>query len=315
MNNQDEKDNIPKTKPPPPVYNTITNTNTVPMMYPPPYPSTHPYPVPNMSSVPPPVFPQMFYYQPFRPPAPHPFMAQYPQNLYPQMYPVPMYQTAAASVPHMNHHTAPSKPQNETVVGLKSQNQTVQVKTNTNILQPKSNQPKSFNSTPRPRRQPQSNISYNLDDPEELEKWKAERRKKFPGSKKEAESDIKKELDAEEDKEATAESVTIEIENVSACNQSDEEGALMIDEEDSIKLLVPEKKQRKRTCKFFARGHCSKGDSCPFEHTINTSRNTGKKVKIDKSDTSRPTVFENLLKIEEKEMMIKFYECIKSILK
>ena len=136
---------------------------------------------------------------------------------------------------------------------------------------------------------------YNLDDPEELEKWKAERRKRFPGV-------VKK-----EDDESAVESTEV------GKKDEQEEGALLEETlpECEIKEDVMTVTQKsKRICKYFSRGKCNKGDSCQFEHIKKVKRES-----VFKKIGGRSTIFENLLKIEEKESMIKFYECIKLILR
>ena len=135
--------------------------------------------------------------------------------------------------------------------------------------------------------------SYNLDDPEELEKWKAERRKKFPSAKKEDEK-----------------TETVDIISVTKELDSDEEGEVDIDTEDK-EVVVSQK--RKKICRYFSRGKCNKGDSCQFEHVAKTKK--PKCENASKNNGGKSTIFENLIKIEEKESMIKFYECIKLLIR
>ena len=243
--------------------------------------------------------PHMFYYQPFRPQVgginppsiyplhPYGYINPYQQQPVPmpmQMNPQPHYSSVPVYpvFPPVLPVTTPTEqkppiPQNSQ---FKTQPQ-----------KPHSQPKKPMNTS---NSQSHANISsvvstYNLDDPEELEKWKAERRKKFPSGKKEAEA--------------------------SSPVETKEEGALS-EFEDSVeepKTGQSAALKRKRTCKYFARGKCTKGDSCQFEH-ISISVPKSKRSNTTTSGTSRPTIFENLLKIEEKETMIKFYECIKLII-
>ena len=167
--------------------------------------------------------------------------------------------------------------------------------------------------------------SYNLDDPEELEKWKAERRKKFPKiekdssefNTKEAEVNVqlisKSSFDVEEEGALNQE----EINNSNDDNNYDNTNSNNIDNDDNNNNIIIDNniynniddnvrlKTKKRFCKYFAKGKCNKGDYCPFEHV-----NSPKPLKTTFSN-NRPTVFENLLKIEENESMLRFYECIK----
>lgn len=156
-------------------------------------------------------------------------------------------------------------------------------------------------------------FSYNLDDPEELEKWKAERRKKFPKKEKEMEKEVEMNL----------------LNSAKLIPNSSfdiEEGALDDDINDNININnnnVGDNdtsstavngnvilKNKKRFCKYFAKGKCNKGENCPFEHS--QSSNSHKTTTTTLSN-NRPTIFENLLKIEENESMLRFYECIKHI--
>jgi hypothetical protein len=137
--------------------------------------------------------------------------------------------------------------------------------------------------------------SFNLDDPEELEKWKAERRKKFPKKTESPSSESVVAVSLKEEK--TVELIT-EVEE-----EEEEDGALE---------KVPEKCQpSQRFCKYFSRGKCNKGDACPFQHT-----KPEKKAKLGVLNliSGKNTVFENLLKIEERDSLLKFHECIKLIL-
>lgn len=133
--------------------------------------------------------------------------------------------------------------------------------------------------------------NYNLDDPEELEKWKAERRKKFPVAKKDDEK-------------------TADIVNITKEFDDNEEGEVEINIEDK-NVVISQK--RKKFCRYFSRGKCNKGDSCQFEHVAKAKK--PKSENVSKNEGSRSTIFENLMRNEEKESMIKFYECIKLLIR
>lgn len=277
--------------------------------------------------------PPMYYYQPFRPQV-NPMMGYPPGNMgyggYPgiqgygvpnthrfvppsgQNYfqghvpytPAPMnmgymhtgYPTApqplqASSQRPQNQYPKPQQIQNPNTNSQPVQNQRLPQQQHQQVKKPVQNQKKPQNI---PAPQASSVVGgYNLDDPEELEKWKAERRKKFPSAKKEVE---KKET-------------PMELTETKSTN--DEEGELSSESEnDKEDTDIPISQKRRRICKYFARGKCNKGDSCQFEHVAKA-----KKAKTESSSaTSRPTIFENLLKIEEKQSMLKFYECIKLII-
>lgn len=254
--------------------NAVTST---PLLYPP-------------VAVPP---PYPYYYQPFRPQMAPP--QGYPPQMmfYPQMYPpaaVPMNMQQNINMPP----SGPSVPVTNTKPHV------------TNTPKPTTNTQPRKKTIPPPKPSTILSIPYNLDDPEELEKWKAERRKKFPTGKKEH---VEKE--EETIKDQSSESKPVDQ------NDLEEEESAIIGDDPQIheqKAQIDGNKP-KRQCKFFSRGHCSKGDSCPFEHSpTTTTAKRPKKSKNKAEGTSRSTIFENLLKIEEKESMIKFYECIKLIL-
>lgn len=284
-----------------PTYSTSTQTS-LPNM--PIYPSSV-----APQSFYPPMHPQMFYYQPFRPPV-GPSYGSMGYNIpvghghisqpYYPMYPTPsaafLQPTAPVPVPVAASLSStprpsdvPSKSQNHPKPVLKAQSKPAPAK------------------NPNPAARPQNSLfssisSYNLDDPEELEKWKAERRKKFPSGKKGAE---------------VAESVQVSNQNGIL---SDEEGAILEgdknehdDEEAKIHASNNAVKKRKRICKYFSRGKCSKADACPFEHDNTKKQRTDPPPPGNTQSTSRRTIFEKLMKIEEKELMIKFYGCIKTI--
>ncbi len=274
-------------------YNGYTVT-TPPMMYPP---------------------PQMYYYQPFRPQVPPGYQGYQPpmpmqmHTQMPMFYPPIPYPTANAQIQVTPMPPVPAPKASNTV------NQ-AQVKkpSSTSISAPLSKNKANSrpNVTNASRSAPFANIPYNLDDPEELEKWKAERRKKFPSAKKESSEDSKDEKEPIKSVHDTP-SVNEDV--------SDEEGAI-VEESDMTEESSNNTGKRKRTCRFFSRGHCSKGDSCPFEHiasalkgnTNKSSNNKKKKTKVEPTRSNRSTIFENLLEIEKKDSMMKFYECIKLIL-
>lgn len=255
--------------------NAVTST---PLMYPP-------------VAVPP---PYPYYYQPFRPQMAPP--QGYPPQMmfYPQMYP-------PAAVP-MNMQQNINRPPSVPIAAV-TKNTKPHV---TNTPKPTTNTQPRKKTIPPPKPSTILSIPYNLDDPEELEKWKAERRKKFPTGKKEH---VEKE-------EETIKDQSSESKPVDQNDLEEEEGAIIGDDPQIHEQKAQiDGNKRKRQCKFFSRGHCSKGDSCPFEHSpTSTTAKRPKKSKNEAEGTSRSTIFENLLKIEEKESMIKFYECIKLIL-
>lgn len=246
--------------------------------------------------------PQMFYYQPFRPqgcpmnpigiypPPPQPYgymnMNPYQQSM---AMPIPIQRPPHYPIAFPTEHSAPVHP----VAARPAAQKAVNIQSTAAVRPPKpQNQPPK---TKKPQITPQTTAvsSYNLDDPEELEKWKAERRKKFPSAKKEVEASNPVE---------TKEKV-----------ESKEDGAFS--ETDETEENVAPSLKRKRTCKYFTRGKCTKGDSCPFDHVSAPQKSKLPNTTTTSSSTSRPTIFENLLKIEEKGNMIKFYECIKLIIK
>lgn len=259
--------------------------------------------------------PMMYYYQPFRPPVGYtPYPQGYPSYhgaypVYPQMYMPPMAPVAPMPpMPHINH--TPTVP----LVNAYRPEYQPHVSPRPDVRPPHTQtRPPQTQAQIRPQRPPQTVAAkpvaiktpspypspvlsnYNLDDSEELEKWKAERRKRFPSSAKE--------------KEAVAdETVAVEVTN------AEEEGALV--EDDSTTSLINKKK---RFCIYFSRGKCNKGDSCSFEHSKEQPAKRNKQTNDNnnnnaKTALNRPTIFENLLKIEEKELMLMFYECIKIIL-
>ena len=247
-------------------------------------------------------YPQTFYYQPFRPHTGH----VNPTGMYSTLQPhVQTYGYYHHPMPvPMPFHMNPQRPFNSATgyppspvpvpapapVTILPKGATLQ---NNKTEKPESQKPAQPHTHVQVKKQAQTdgNISplvssYNLDDPEELEKWKAERRKKFPSGRKES----------------------LETAQV---DESKEEGALSESDNENINN-VPQK--RKKTCKYFARGKCTRGDSCQFEHSISPSKPKRPNTTGTAPISSRPTIFENLLKIEEKDSMIKFYECIKLIL-
>lgn len=128
-------------------------------------------------------------------------------------------------------------------------------------------------------------IALNLDDPEELERWKAERRKRFPGRAKEAEEQKKPE--SEENKEETKFAPD--------------------DLEEGETAEEPEKQIKKRPCKYFAAGKCRNGDACSFSHVQKPKGLPAVPVQAGQ------TVFENLQAKQEREDLLKFYECLKRL--
>lgn len=232
-------------------------------------------------STPAPQVTPMFQYQPFIP------LGQTPQTR------VFTYSPFLASQPTKPNHTIIPPSLNQQPIIKTSQMSTIA-----------SPAPPRFSPQKRPnthqvkvQQKPQTPApatSFNLDDPEELEKWKAERRKKFP---KKTESPSSESLVAVSLKEEEAAELITEVE------EEEEDGALE---------KVPEKCQpSKRFCKYFSRGKCNKGDACPFQHT-----KPEKKAKLGVFNliSGKNTVFENLLKIEERDSLLKFHECIKLIL-
>ena len=136
----------------------------------------------------------------------------------------------------------------------------------------------------------------DLDNPEELERWKAERRKKFPRATESEprttaveSSNNTVEADAGNDIVPYADSIANAV-----SSDSEEDGAISED-------LAAAPTQSKRTCKYFARGKCRNGDQCLFLH----------------SAVSKPqrkgTLFERLVADEEAKDLLRFYDFIKSI--
>lgn len=263
----------------------------------------------------------MFYYQPFRPNGPinptgmysHPPQPYGYINPFQQPIPIPVqmpYQPIYPGYAPMPLAPAPFTPQNiqtqnkPIIQSYQNQRPFSQVK-NTPVIPKKT----SHNTNPNSNQLNLKITSYNLDDPEELEKWKSERRKKFPTTVKKEEANKTEELTASETKSTEAKNLFC----------SEEEGAFSenenLDTEDSSckDQFQPSSSnlKRKRSCKYFARGKCTKGDSCSFDHFSPTKN---KRPNTSNASTSRPTIFENLIKIEEKQLMIKFYECIKLII-
>lgn len=267
--------------------------------------------------------PTMYYYQPFRPPVgynPYPqgypnYQGGYNHPVYPQMY-----------MPHISPfspvHT-PISGQNRPAMKYDNQ-QRPSTQAKPPYHQVKSLHPQVRPQRPNPVHQTTAkNLNksieiktlipnYNLDDPEELEKWKAERRKRFPSSK-EAVREVKEEIKIASDVSTEEKKIVCD----SNMNASDEEGALI---EENKEVVVDLNKKKKRFCKYFSRGKCNKGDSCSFEHSKENqpakrskSGFGDKDSNLSSSSASKPTIFENLLKIQEKETMIKFHECIKII--
>jgi hypothetical protein len=140
--------------------------------------------------------------------------------------------------------------------------------------------------SPAPKATPQlqkRNASLHLEDLEELEKWKAERRKRFPSRSNSTEP-------AKEEKPTNTEDA--------------EEGELAESEKCAETEGVPDarvskKPVKKRPCKYFAAGTCKNGDSCAFAH--------------EKAAPSGQTVFEKLKGTQEREDLLKFYSILKII--
>lgn len=140
--------------------------------------------------------------------------------------------------------------------------------------------------TPSDVPQKRTLTSPNLDDPEELERWKAERRKRFPGRAKEVEEEKKPQ--PQEVKEEDAKSAQDDLEE----GETTEE---------------PGKRIKKRPCKYFAAGKCRNGDACSFSHVQKS------KAFPTSSVQTGQTVFENLQAKQEREDLLKFYECLKRL--
>lgn len=259
--------------------------------------------------------PMMYFYQPFTPtfapprgytPQGYPafsFPTGYPLHPYPVPYPQ-MYMSPhpAMNTPVMNNSMANAPVMNNNRVNVPvSVTQPTSIRPNNSRPQAPVRPQATANTVPSSTKNTEPKIAfpvqnYNLDDPEELEKWKAERRKRFPSATKEKSVD---------------ETASPDVKDPVCDEEEEEEGALC--EEKEVHVI----NKRKRICKYFSRGKCNKGDSCVFEHSKEQQQPVAKRNKQVEECTkvnSRPTIFENLLKIEEKERMLKFYECIKLIL-
>jgi len=139
----------------------------------------------------------------------------------------------------------------------------------------------------------------NLDDPEELERWKMERRKKFPRAvehNKEAENAVES-ADTEASGKQSKDRINSVDGVIPSWDGSDEEGALP-DDLDSI----TKSSATKRPCKYFARGKCRNGDKCTFLHAFSKKQR-------------KETLFERLVAEEDNNDMLKFYSFIKSLVK
>ena len=151
--------------------------------------------------------------------------------------------------------------------------------THTSNNEPKTKEPvvavTSAQTTPV---QPNKRSAFNLDDPEDLEKWKAERRKRFPSASKPK---------IEETADEAAEEGEV-------CDVEEEDEA-----SHPIKPAPKKKPVKKQTCKYFASGMCKNGDACTFAH--------------DKASSSGQTVFETLQRKQEREDLLKFYNILKVI--
>jgi hypothetical protein len=166
----------------------------------------------------------------------------------------------------------------------------------------------------------------DLSNAEELEKWKAQRRLKFPrlaANENEKDALKKESKDEPESKiptgnevqctgrlEAQEETFGSAVINPKSPDQDaepdseseDEEGALLESpsENSTNPTARPISSARRRICKYFARGQCRRGTACTFEHDA-------------KSPTGGTTLFERLVEQEDEKRLLRFFECIKAI--
>ncbi len=131
--------------------------------------------------------------------------------------------------------------------------------------------------------------AFNLDDPEEYEKWKAERRKRFPSRGNSVEPVDKPEPEAKRETEEG------ELSDSSSDSKERKRGAKL-----ATSKITQSSQVKKQTCKYSAAGKCKNGDTCAFAH--------------DKTTTSKgQTVFETLQSKQEREDLLKFYQILKII--
>lgn len=144
----------------------------------------------------------------------------------------------------------------------------------------------------------------NLDDPEELERWKAERRKRFPTRSNLAnpETEPTKQPEPPKVKEGQEGVAAIDTTN----GGESEEGELSSEDgqQDNSGFDAPASPKTKRNCKYFAAGKCRNGDSCQFLHV---------KTVPSTAVTTGQTVFETLRMKQEREDLLQFYNCLKII--